>query len=184
MNGWDHIFITTVLFTVGWSVLTYLVPFLIPGFVLPTHFGSFFILVAWVGGIFPDFDIHWKPIMGHRSIMTHSILGPLAIVGLFLLPTILLGWWVSVDRYFITIFLLAVAGHFFLDLYPSSRSVLNRFMKNPLEAFLYIEKSLKAPPGNITKVPKKYERAWLISNGSVLIILTLVLWIVMVYFLP
>ena len=184
MNGLDHILLTTILFTIGWTILTYLVPIFIPAFTIPAHFGFFFFLVAWVGGIFPDFDIHWKPLLGHRSVVTHSILAPLFIVGLFLVPTILLGWWVPVDRYFITIFLLGCAGHFFLDLYPSSRSVMNRFLKNPLEAFVYIEKSRKAPPGNITKIPKKYERAWLIGNGVALIVLAVVLWIVMITFLP
>ena len=184
MNGWDHVFISTVLFAIGWTVMTYLVPIFIPAFSLPTHFGFFFLLIAWVGGIFPDFDIHWKPLLGHRSVVTHSILAPLFIVGLFLLPTLLLGWWVPVDRYFITIFLLGCAGHFFLDLNPSSSSVLNRFMKNPLEAFIYIEKSLEAPPGNITKIPKKYERAWLIGNGAALIAISFLLWFVMIIFLP
>ncbi|MFX0168729.1 MAG: hypothetical protein ACFE89_05135 [Candidatus Hodarchaeota archaeon] len=179
MNGWDHIFLTTIAFVIGWAILTYIFPS-----ILPAAFSFWFFLVAWVGGIFPDFDFHWKPLLGHRSIVTHSVLAPLTIVGFFFLPTYFLGWWVTVDRYFITIFLLSCAGHLFLDLNPSSRSVLNRFLKNPLEAFEYIEKSQIAPPGNITKVPKAYERAWLIGNGIGLIVSAIILWFVMVMFLP
>ncbi len=164
MNGWDHVFFTTIIFIIGWIMFQFFFPWL-----LPAAFSFWFFLIAWIGGIFPDFDIQWKPLLGHRSIITHSVLAPLVIVTLFFLPVYFLGLWTSIDRYFIAMFLLGCACHFFLDLAPSTRSVLNRFMKNPLEAFVYIEKGMKAPPGNITYVPKKYEKGWLIGNGAALV---------------
>ncbi len=178
MNGWDHLFITTIIFIVSWIVLQYIFPWL-----LPAAFSFWFILIAWVGGLFPDFDTHWKPILGHRSVVTHSILAPLGIIFLFFVPIYLLGWWTPIDRFFIAIFLLACAGHFFLDLAPSSRSVLNRWMKNPLTALEYVEKGMIAPPGNITYVPKKYERAWLIGSGiTLIVIVALLLWVIFPFF--
>ncbi|MFW9933990.1 MAG: hypothetical protein ACFFDU_00490 [Candidatus Thorarchaeota archaeon] len=167
MNGWDHVFFTTIIFIIGWILLGWIASIL--GWILPAGLSFWFFLVAWVGGIFPDFDIQWKPLLGHRSIITHSVLAPLMIVALFITPVYLLGWWTLIDRYFIAIFLLGCACHLFLDLAPSTRSVLNRWLKNPLEAFVYIEKGLKAPPGNITYVPKQYEKGWLIGNGVALV---------------
>jgi hypothetical protein len=173
MNGWDHVFLTTVFFVIGWLIFGWIAPIL--GWIFPVGLSFWLFLVAWVGGIFPDFDIHWKPLLGHRSIITHSVFAPFVIVAIFFVPIYFLGWWTPIDRYFIVVFLLGIAGHFFLDLAPSSRSVLNRFMKNPLEAFVYIEKGMKAPPGNITYVPKQYERAWLIGNGLVLVLVAILL---------
>ncbi len=179
MNGWDHVLLTTIGFIASWIVLQFFFPTL-----LPAAFSFWFLLVAWVGGIFPDFDLHWKPLLGHRSVVTHSILAPLFIVGLFFAPIYFFGWWVPIDRFFITVFLLGCAGHLLLDLAPSSTSVLNRFLKNPLEAIVYIEKSQKAPPGNITYIPKKYERGWLIGNAITLIVIAFVLYWVFLTFFP
>ncbi|MFX1405299.1 MAG: hypothetical protein ACFE9D_12645 [Promethearchaeota archaeon] len=181
MNGWDHVFLTTIGFVIAWLIIGWIVPLM--GWVFPAGLSFWFILVAWVGGIFPDFDLHWKPLLGHRSIVTHSIFVPLVIVGIFAIPIYLLGWWTPIDRFFIMVFLLAVAGHLFLDLAPSTRSVLNRFMKNPFEAFAYIEKGTKAPPGNITYVPKQYERAWLIGNGLMLVLIVVLLHLIVFPFL-
>jgi hypothetical protein len=167
MNGWDHLFLTTIIFIISWLILGWIASIL--GWILPAGLSFLFIFVAWVGGIFPDFDLHWKPILGHRSIVTHSVFAPLLIVTLFIVPTYFLGWWTPVDRYFVAVFLLGCACHLFLDLAPSSRSVLNRWMKNPLEAVAYIEKGIIAPPGNITHVPKQLEKGWLIGNGLALI---------------
>ncbi len=167
MNGWDHVFLTTVIFIIGWLLLGWIAALI--GWILPATLSFWFFLVAWIGGIFPDFDTHWKPILGHRSIVTHSVLAPLVIVALIFIPVYFLGWWTPVDQYFIVIFLLGCACHLFLDLAPSSRSVLNRWMKNPLEAIAYVEKGIKAPKGNITYVPKKYEKGWLIGNGLALV---------------
>lgn len=180
MNGWDHLLITTLLFIFGWVFIAVFFPF----WSLPANFSFWLILVAWVGGLFPDFDTHWKPILGHRSVITHSVLAPLLIVGLFFLPLYYFGQAIILDRYFISVFLLACGGHLLLDLAPSSRSVINRWLKNPLVALAYIEKGRKAPPGNITLIPKKYERAWLIINGLILIATGIALWIVLPNFLP
>ena len=183
MNGWDHVVLTTIVFFVSWIAIYFLAQFLI--IVFPAYLSLWFVFVAWVGGIFPDFDIHWKPLLGHRSVITHSVIAPLLIVGIFFLPIIIVpGLWMGVDRYFIVIFLLGCALHLLLDLFPSSRSVLNRFMKNPLEAFAYIEKNQTAAPGNITKIPEKYERGWLIGNAVALIFFAAFLWLFLPIFFP
>ncbi|MFW9831045.1 MAG: hypothetical protein ACFFD8_04660 [Candidatus Thorarchaeota archaeon] len=174
MNGWDHVLITTIAFIVGWIILQVFLPFLIPA-----TLSFWLLLVAWIGGIFPDFDNYWKPLLGHRSILTHSIIVPILLIIVIFLPVYFFGWWTGVDFYIIAVFILGCVGHFFLDLAPSSRSVLNRFLKNPLEAFIYIEKGLKAPPGNITYVPKKYEKGWLIGNGAALIAILVVFWFIL-----
>jgi hypothetical protein len=57
-------------------------------------------------------------------------------------------------------------------------------MKNPLEAFAYIEKNRTATPGNITKIPEKYERGWLIGNAVALIFFAALLWWVFATFYP
>ncbi len=183
MNGWDHVVLTTVVYFLSWLAIYFLAVY--TPFVFPAYLSLWFIFVAWVGGIFPDFDIHWKPLLGHRSVITHSVLAPLLIVGIFFLPIIIVpGLWMGVDRYFIVIFLLGCALHLLLDLLPSSRSVLNRFMKNPLEAFAYIEKNQTAAPGNITRIPEKYERGWLIGNAVALIFFAAFLWLFLPIFFP
>jgi len=119
VNGWDHVFITTIVFFVSWIAIYFLALY---GFIaFPAYLTLWFIFVAWVGGIFPDFDIHWKPLLGHRSVITHSVLAPLLIVGIFYLPILIVPeLWMEIDRYFIVIFLLGCALHLLLDLIPSS----------------------------------------------------------------
>lgn len=67
MNRLDHIMLTTIAFVLVWACSRYF----LPGF-LPPQFSFWLLLVAWVGGIFPDFDVDWEPLLGHRSVVTHS----------------------------------------------------------------------------------------------------------------
>ncbi len=176
MNRWDHVLVTTILYIVCWVLFRYFIP------TWPVSFSFLFLIIALVGGIFPDFDSDWKPLLGHRSFITHSILAPVLFIFLFSFPVVVLGWWVPIDRYIIAVFLLACGGHLLLDLAPSSKSVLNRWLKNPLEALEYIEKGRKAPPGNITYIPKNYEKGWLIGNGLALIAIGIMIWFILPLF--
>lgn len=176
MNRWDHMVLTTIGFVLIWGLFQFVFPIL-----MPAQYTIWFILVAWIGGFFPDFDSDWHPFLGHRSFLTHSIVAPLLIVAFFSIPSWFLGWWVPIlDRNVIATFLIAVAGHLILDLFPSSTSIINRWLENPLKAVEYIEKGKKTVPGNITRVPKKYERPWLIVHAIVLIIVAILVGI----FLP
>jgi len=168
LNRWDHIFLTTLVFVIVWLVVQRFMPWLFPPF-----FGFMFLLVAWLGGIFPDFDSDWSPLLGHRSFVTHSVIAPLAFMAISVVGLHLIGWWVFLDWYFVEVFLFSCGWHLWLDLFSSSTSVLNRFLKEPLKG-LPITKGV---PGNITKVPEKMERPWLILNGLTLILIASFLWI-------
>ena len=172
MNRWDHGILAIIVFSITWGFFQYVYPNLVPA-----NLSFLFIIVFLLGGYFPDFDSDWKPFLGHRSYVTHSILAPLILVTLVVVPLHFFSLWLPLlDRYFGAIFLFGCGFHLILDLYPSSTSVLNRFLKNPLEALEYIEHSQKAPPGNITKIPKKWERPWLITNAILLFIIAALLW--------
>jgi hypothetical protein len=171
MNRWDHIILTTTAFVLVWALLQYF----LPGF-LPARFSFWLLLVAWVGGIFPDFDVDWQPLLGHRSVVTHSAFAATLIAGIIILPLRWLGLWTDIDRYFVVVFLAGCALHLLLDLVPSSKSILNRFLKNPLLALAYIERGKKATPGNITKIPEKWERPWLIVNAILLGLVAALIW--------
>ncbi len=163
MNRWDHMMLTTIGFLLTWSIAQYFYNYFIP-----VGYSFWFLFVAWIGGFFPDFDSDWHPFLGHRSFVTHSIIAPFLVVAVSAIPLWFLGGWLPYDRYFIATFWLGCAGHLLLDLLPSSKSVLNRFLKNPLKAVEYIEHSRKVVPGNITRVPKQWERPWLIINAIIL----------------
>jgi hypothetical protein len=183
--------LATVGFAVIWLVMKYVQALgIIPFSVMPQDVGFWFIFVGWLGAMFPDFDHDWKPFMGHRAWITHSFVMPLIFVAAVWLPLrwiwsgVLLGgtplwgiqWWSPLDRFFIAIFFTGCACHLLTDLIPSTKSILNRFSKSPKEGIAYIERSLVAAPGNITKVPEKYERPWLIGNGILLIIFAIIVW--------
>ncbi len=174
MNRWDHVILTTIAFVVVWAALQYF----LPGF-LPARFSFWLLLVAWVGGIFPDFDVDWEPLLGHRSVVTHSAFAATLIAALFIIPLWWFHLWTDIDRFFTVVFLVGCAGHLLLDLLPSSKSVLNRFLKSPLAALAYIERGRKTTPGNITKIPEKWERPWLVVNALVLGVVAGIIWILL-----
>ena len=142
-------------------------------------------LITVTGALMPDWDIPFLGIQRHRNIIFHSAVLPLFITltTLFNVATRLLTEGSSIIlvnlsagaeiEYYVTgLFLLGYASHLYLDIFPSDA--------NPLEIlWIAVDTETKAPTGlkplGPIKISKKYARHYLISNATLLVIITMAL---------